>query len=105
MRSFALAAVLSVAVLSLSAHAALRVVATVSDLGSIASAVGGDLVTVETLSRSTQDPHHADAKPSLILSLARADLLLLNGMDMELGWLPVMLGSSRNARVQRGEPG
>ncbi|HEU5217024.1 MAG TPA: metal ABC transporter substrate-binding protein [Gemmatimonadales bacterium] len=105
MRSFVLAAVLSAAALSFPAHAKLKVVATVSDLGAITSAVGGDLVSVETLSRSTQDPHFADAKPSLILSLARADLLVLNGMDLEVGWLPVMLTGSRNAKVQRGEPG
>ena len=105
MRSFILAIALSFAAFAAPAHAKLKVVATVTDLGSIASAVGGDLVTVETLSRSTQDPHFADAKPNLVLALARADLLLLNGMDMELGWLPVMLTGSRNAKVQRGEPG
>ena len=84
LRSFAFAVALSFAALSSPAHGKLKVVATVSDLGSIASAVGGDLVSVETLSKPTQDPHFADAKPSLVLSLARADLLVLNGMDLEL---------------------
>jgi len=82
-----------------------RVVATVSDLGAIAREVGGDLVDVSVMSRSTQDPHFVDPKPALKLQLMRADLLLLNGVELESGWLPLLLVDSRNPKVQRGGPG
>lgn len=87
------------------AEAKVKVVATVSDLGVIAREVGGSLVDVEILSKPTQDPHFVDAKPSLVLDVARADLLLLVGMDMEVGWLPALLTGSRNSKVQPGQPG
>ncbi|MDQ3264201.1 MAG: metal ABC transporter substrate-binding protein [Myxococcota bacterium] len=91
--------------LSLSAHAKVKVVATVSDLGAIAREVGGAEVDVQLLAAPTQDPHFVDAKPSLVLLLSRADLLLLNGMELEVGWLPTLITSSRNQKVQRGAPG
>lgn len=87
------------------AQAKVRVVATVSDLGVIAREVGGDLVQVDILSKPTQDPHFVDAKPSLVLTVSRAQLLLLNGMELEIGWLPALLTSSRNAGVQPGNAG
>jgi len=90
---------------ALPALAKVRIAATVGDLGAIARAVGGDAVDVEVLARPTQDPHFVDAKPSLVLSLSRADLLMLIGLDLEVGWLPVMLTASRNAKVQPGNPG
>jgi len=89
----------------LAAQAKVKVVATIGDLGAIAREVGGDAVQVETLARPTQDPHLVDAKPSLVLVLARADLLLLNGMDLEVGWLPALLVGSRNSNVQLGAVG
>lgn len=82
-----------------------KVVATVSDLGAIAREVGGDLVEVQVLARSTQDPHFIDPRPALKISLARADLLLVNGVGLEVGWLPVLLTDSRNAKIQVGNPG
>ena len=69
----------------------LRVVATVPDLAAVATAVGGDDVTVTAMALATQDPHFVDAKPSLALALSRADLLLLVGLDLEIGWLPTLL--------------
>jgi zinc/manganese transport system substrate-binding protein len=87
------------------AHAKVNVVATVSDLAAIAREVGGDAVQVETLARPTQDPHFTDAKPNLVLMLARADLLLVNGMELEVGWLPALLTGSRNGRLQPGSAG
>lgn len=87
------------------AQAKLNVVATTSDLGAIAREVGGEDVQVQVLAKPTQDPHYVDAKPSLVLTVSRADLLLFTGMELEQGWLPVLLTNSRNPRVQKGEPG
>jgi zinc/manganese transport system substrate-binding protein len=87
------------------ALAKLRVVATVSDLGAIAREVAGAEAEVEVLARPTQDPHFVDAKPSLVLALARADLVLVMGMELEVGWMPVLLTQSRNGKVQPGARG
>lgn len=88
------------------AHAAnVRVAATTGDLGAIAREVGGDRAEVQVLAPPTQDPHFADAKPSLVLQLARADLVLVQGVDLEVGWLPKLLTSARNAKIQPGNPG
>jgi len=82
-----------------------RVVSTIPDLGAIAAEVGGDLVTVTSLVRPTQDPHTLDARPSFVLDLNRADLLLVVGMELEAGWLPPLQVSARNPRVQKGGDG
>ncbi len=87
------------------AEAKVQVVATTSDLGVIAREIGAEDADVRILARPTEDPHFVDAKPSLVVLLARADLVLLTGMDMEIGWLPVLLTSSRNSHLQKGEPG
>jgi zinc/manganese transport system substrate-binding protein len=67
--------------------------------------VGQDLVDVAVLSAPTEDPHFVDAKPDRVLLLSRADLLVFTGMDLEIGWLPVLLTSSRNERIQPGSAG
>lgn len=90
---------------SLTSHAALQIVTTTQDLAAIAEAVGGEKVQVQSLTPGTRDPHFAAAKPSMIRKVFRADLLLLIGADMEIGWLPPLLQSARNARVQPGNPG
>lgn len=87
------------------ALAKLRVVATVPDLAAIAQAVGGSHVAVKSLATPQQDPHFVDARPHLMLALNRADLLLIMGVDLEVGWLPVLLTGARNARIQIGNPG
>ncbi len=87
------------------AHATLNVVATTPDLACVAKAVGGSRVKVTALALRTQDPHWVDAKPSLALELSKADLLVLTGADLEIGWLPVLLTGSRNGKIQRGAPG
>jgi zinc/manganese transport system substrate-binding protein len=89
----------------LRADAALRVVATVPDLAAIAKEVGGDRVTVTAMVLPTQDPHFVDARPNLALDLSRADLLLLVGLDLEVGWLPNLLVGARNPKVQVGASG
>jgi zinc/manganese transport system substrate-binding protein len=87
------------------ARAEVRVVATVPDLAALAREVGSNLVSVRSLSLPTQDPHFVDAKPSLALELNRADLLLLVGLDLEIGWLPTLLVGARNPAIQPGAPG
>lgn len=83
----------------------LKVVTTVTDLGGIARAVGGKHVDVVVLANPGQDPHFVDAKPSLVLDLARADAVMLLGMDLEVGWLPTLLTASRNSKIQLGAGG
>jgi len=86
-------------------QAALQVVTTTQDLAAIAKAVGGAHVEVHSLTPGTRDPHFAQAKPSMIRKVYDADLLLLIGADMEVGWLPALLRSSRNRQVLPGNPG
>ena len=87
------------------AQGKLNVVATTEDLASIAREVGGDRVTVEAMARGYQDPHNVEAKPSFILKLQKADLLILVGRELEIGWLPPLITQSRNAKIQVGGPG
>ena len=82
------------------AAAQLKVVTTTEDLASLVREVGGDKVTVESFARGYQDPHFVEPKPSFILRLVNADLLVVVGRDLEIGWLPPLLTQSRNARVQ-----
>ena len=87
------------------AEAALNVVCTTSDLASIVSEVGGDKVTVDSLARGYQDPHFVEAKPSFVLKLNKADLLVVVGRDLEIGWLPALINQARNAKIQPGADG
>jgi zinc/manganese transport system substrate-binding protein len=87
------------------AMAKLNVVATTPDLGSIASAVGGDNITVTTLAKPTEDPHFVDAKPSFIVTLNRADVVIEGGAELEIGWLPALLDQARNPKLTAGAPG
>lgn len=87
-------------------HAApLKVMATVPELAAIARQVGGDEVVVSTMAQPGQDPHFVDARPSLALDLHKADLLIAVGLDLEIGWLPVLQSGARNPRILRGGPG
>src|SRR5688572_14632683 len=90
---------------SVSDSAPLRVVATVPDLAAIASEVGGEFVEVTAIARGHQDPHFVDAKPSLVVKLAKADLLLVVGRELEAPWLPALLRTARNKRILAGAPG
>ncbi|MCH7664663.1 MAG: zinc ABC transporter substrate-binding protein [Acidobacteria bacterium] len=86
-------------------RAELNVVATTTDLGSIAREIAGDLAKVTSIAKGYQDPHFIDAKPSYLVRLQRADLFVLVGMDLERGWAPNLLMNSRNAKIQRGGAG
>ncbi len=88
-----------------SASAEIRIVATLPDLAALAAAVAGPHASVTALAAPTEDPHYVDPRPSLILPLNRADLLVLNGLELEIGWLPRLLTTARNARIQPGAQG
>ena len=87
------------------ALAKLNAVATLPWIGSLVQDIGKDKVHVTILVKPTQDPHYVEAKPSMILEVRRADLLLFNGLELEIGYLPVLVESSRNPNIQPGKPG
>jgi zinc/manganese transport system substrate-binding protein len=92
------------AMLALPAHA-LEVLATVPEWAALVKEIGGDRVQVSSATQGLQDPHHVEARPSLIARARRADLVVATGAELEIGWLPVVLRESGNARVQPGQPG
>jgi ABC-type Zn uptake system ZnuABC Zn-binding protein ZnuA len=98
-------ALAAVTVPAMAADQKLNVIATTEDLASIAREVGGDRITVESIARGYQDPHFVEAKPSFILKLQKADLLIVVGRELEIGWLPPLILQSRNAKVQVGAEG
>ncbi len=87
------------------AQGTLDVVTTTEDLASLTREIGGDAVSVEAIARGYQDPHFVEPKPSHILRLVKADLLILIGRDLETAWLPPLLQQSRNAKIQPGARG
>jgi zinc/manganese transport system substrate-binding protein len=108
MKRFSTIAALLVAALALGAapaHAQINVVTATQDLGSIAQEVGGDKIKVTPLAKGYQDPHFVEAKPSFVLTLNKADLLIVVGRDLEIGWLPPLITQSRNAKIQPGAAG
>lgn len=84
---------------SVPAEAKLKVVTTTEDLASLTREVGGDRVEVSSIARGYQDPHFVEAKPSYLLKLRGADLLIAVGLELEVGWLPALLQQSRNPKV------
>lgn len=87
------------------AFAKLNVVTTTTDLAAIARAIGQDLISVKSLAKGDEDPHTLEPKPSYVVAVSRADLLIEVGLELEVGWLPVLLTQSRNGKIQRGMPG
>jgi ABC-type Zn uptake system ZnuABC Zn-binding protein ZnuA len=83
----------------------ISVVATTPDLAALAREIGGDVVDVKALAKPTEDAHFVDAKPSHIVTLNRADVLIEGGAELELGWLPALLESARNDKIAVGAPG
>jgi zinc/manganese transport system substrate-binding protein len=90
---------------ALPANAALRVLACEPEWGALAQELGGPLVDVAVATGPLQDPHQIQAKPSLIARVRNADLVICTGAELEIGWLPVLLQQSGNAKVQSGQPG
>jgi len=97
--------ILAAAPLSARAQGKLSVIATTEDLASIGREVGGDRITIESIAKGYQDPHYVEAKPSFILKLQRADLLVVVGRELEIGWLPPLIQQSRNGKIQVGGEG
>ncbi|MEI7537846.1 MAG: zinc ABC transporter substrate-binding protein [Comamonadaceae bacterium] len=105
-RKFILALVVAALVLlAVPAQAALRVLACEPEWGALAQELGGNLVEVSVATSALQDPHQIQAKPSLIARARNADLVLCTGAELEVGWLPVLLQQSGNARIQPGQNG
>ncbi len=82
-----------------SVYAKVKVVTTIPDFGSITKEIGGDKVEVKSIVKGYQDPHFVDAKPNYMLWLNKADLLIYNGLELEAGWLPVLITGSRNSKI------
>jgi zinc/manganese transport system substrate-binding protein len=87
------------------AHATLNVFACEPEWGALTTELGGDAVKVYTATTAFQDPHHIEARPSLIAQMRRADMAVCTGAELEIGWLPVLLRQSGNAAVQPGQAG
>jgi zinc/manganese transport system substrate-binding protein len=87
------------------AHAALHVFACEPEWAALTQELGGDKVKVFSATTALQDPHHVQARPSLIARIRRADLLVCTGAQLEIGWLPVLLRRSANGDIQPGQPG
>src|SRR6186713_2164380 len=101
----AVIAALIIASVPAGAQSKLNVVATTEDLASIAREVGGDHISLDSIAKGYQDPHFVEAKPSFILKLQRADVLIVVGRELEIGWLPPLTQQSRNAKIQPGANG
>ena len=93
------------AAVAMPAQAALSIFSTVPEWAALAQEIGGDKVKAVSATTALQDPHHVDARPSLIARARNADLLLATGAELEIGWLPVVLRESGNPRIQVGRPG
>ncbi len=83
----------------------IKVVTTTMDTRSIAEMIGGNKVSVQNIATGYQNPHFVDPKPSYIISISNADLFVTIGLDLETGWSPQLLASSRNPKIQKGSPG
>src|SRR5881275_2134757 len=83
----------------------LNVVTSTTDMAALTQEVGGDKISVESIARGYQDPHFVEAKPSFLLKLRRADLLIVVGLELEIGWLPPLITQSTNPKIQVGAPG
>ncbi|MGZ5019299.1 MAG: metal ABC transporter substrate-binding protein [Chthoniobacterales bacterium] len=88
-----------------SSQAKLNVVTTLPDFGALAREIGGDKVDVSTMAKPTEDPHFVDARPSFVVQLRSADVLIDGGAELEIGWLPPLLQNARNAKIEVGKPG
>lgn len=93
------------AALALPADAKLNVVTTLPDLGALAREIGADKVDVTTMAKPTEDPHFVDARPSFVVQLRNADVLIEGGAELEIGWLPPLLQNARNSKIEVGKPG
>ena len=91
--------------MAVTVQAKINVVATLPDFGSVARTIGGDYVDVTVLAKPTEDPHFVDARPSFVVKLRQADVLIDGGAELEIGWLPPLLQNARNPKIAVGQPG
>jgi zinc/manganese transport system substrate-binding protein len=91
--------------LPLPCSAALNVFACEPEWGALARELGGDKVSVYIATTALQDVHRIEARPSLIARARSADLVICTGAELEVGWLPLVVSQSGNARIRPGEPG
>ena len=92
--TFAAASLLFALLPTVAAAKKLNVMAATTDLAALAQEVGGDRINVESIAKGYQDPHFVEAKPSFLLKLRQADLLILVGLQLEIGWLPPLITQS-----------
>ena len=90
---------------SIAAAKKLNIVTATTDMAALTEEVGGDHVSVESMAKGYQDPHFVEAKPSFLLKLRQADLLIVVGLQLEIGWLPPLITQSGNPRIQVGATG
>src|SRR5882757_7926622 len=95
----------AVGILNIARAGNIKVVTTTTDMKSIAEAIGGNKVSVSSIATGYQNPHFVDPKPSYIIALSNANLFVTVGLDLETGWSPQLLSSSRNPKIQKGSPG
>lgn len=90
---------------ALPAQAALNIFTCEPEWSALAAEIGGDKVNIYSATNALQDPHHVEAKPSLIAKARNADLLICTGAELEIGWLPIILQQSANPKIQPSKPG
>jgi ABC-type Zn uptake system ZnuABC Zn-binding protein ZnuA len=105
LKSLAVVAIALASAAASKAASKLNVVTATTDLAALAQEVGGDRIEVESIARGYQDPHFVEAKPSFLLKLRKADLLIVVGLQLEIGWLPPLIAQCGNPRVQIGAAG
>jgi zinc/manganese transport system substrate-binding protein len=99
-RVFGFLLILATGATSQGAASKLNIVGSTEDMASLAREVGGDRVNVDSIARGYQDPHFVEPKPSFLLKLTKADLLIVVGLQLEIGWLPPLITQSRNGKIQ-----
>src|SRR5260221_127574 len=95
----------SLMIFCVKAIASLNILACTPEWGALAKELGGDKVLVYTATTALQDPHHIEARPSLIARARSADLMVCTGAELEVGWVPLLRSQSGNAKIQVGQPG
>lgn len=93
------------AIVATAADAKIKVVTTLPDFAALAREIGGDKVEVSAMAKPTEDPHFVDARPSFVVQLRSADVLIDGGAELEIGWLPPLLQNARNSKIEAGKPG
>jgi len=101
----ALALIFAACAPTVRADSRIQIMTATTDLAALAQEIGGDKVNVESVARGYQDPHFVEAKPSFLLKLRHADLLIVVGLELEIGWLPPLITQSTNPKIQVGAPG